>query len=216
LFVTRDLDGKDFTFTLLMSVVSVGSLIGALATARRSSMTVSSVSRAAVGFGVAMLLLAVAPNQPLAFAFGLFMGLASIAFMTASTAIVQIKSDPSMRGRVLALQAMVFLGSTPIGGPIVGFVAQRWGARYSLLIGAAAGLAAGAYGLITVAKVRTRAEQSAAAREDLVGQPVGHGLVAAQDVVAVDVGRDALDGLPGRLDEDADHAPAQLHHLRHR
>lgn len=177
LFVTRDLGGKDFTFTLLMSVVSVGSLIGALATARRSTMTVSSVSRAALGFGVAMLLLAVAPNQPLAFAFGLFMGLASIAFMTASTAIVQIKSDPSMRGRVLALQAMVFLGSTPIGGPIVGFVAQRWGARYSLLIGAIAGLAAGAYGLITVGHTRARAltdretvpPRSAAAREHLVG-----------------------------------------------
>jgi MFS family permease len=154
LFAKRDLGGSDITFTLLMSVVSVGSLIGALATARRRTMTVSLVSRAALGFGVSMLLLAVAPNQPLAFAFGLLLGLASIAFMTASTAIVQMKSDPSMRGRVLALQAMVFLGSTPIGGPIVGFVAQRFGARYALLIGAAAAFAAGAYGLISLAHSR--------------------------------------------------------------
>jgi MFS family permease len=155
LFSTRDLSGSDLTFTLLMSVVSVGSLIGALATARRTTITVVSVSRAALGFGVAMLLLALAPSQPLAFAFGFFLGLASIAFMTTSTAIVQIKSDPSMRGRVLALQAMVFLGSTPIGGPIVGFISQRFGARYGLLIGAAAGLAAGAYGLLAVARSRT-------------------------------------------------------------
>ena len=154
LFAKRDLSGSDITFTLLMSVVSVGSLSGALATARRRTMTVSLVSRAALGFGVSMLLLAVAPNQPLAFAFGLILGLASIAFMTASTAIVQMKSDPSMRGRVLALQAMVFLGSTPIGGPIVGFVAQRFGARYALLIGAAAAFAAGAYGLISLAHSR--------------------------------------------------------------
>jgi MFS family permease len=154
LFAKRDLGGSDITFTLLMSVVSVGSLIGALATARRRTMTVSLVSRAALGFGVSMLLLAVAPNQPLAFAFGLLLGLASIAFMTASTAIVQMKSDPSMRGRVLALQAMVFLGSTPIGGPIVGFVAQRFGARYALLIGATAAFAAGAYGLISLAHSR--------------------------------------------------------------
>ncbi len=154
LFTTRDLSGSDLTFTLLMSVVSVGSLVGALATARRKTMTVSAVSRAALGFGVAMLLLAVAPNQPFAFAFGLLLGLASIAFMTASTAIVQMKADPSMRGRVLALQAMVFLGSTPIGGPIVGFVAQRFGARYALLIGAAAAFAAGAYGLMALAHGR--------------------------------------------------------------
>jgi MFS family permease len=154
LFAKRDLGGSDLTFTLLMSVVSVGSLIGALATARRKTMTVSAVSRAAFAFGIAIVLLAVSPNEPLAFAVGLILGLASITFMTASTAIVQMKSDPSMRGRVLALQSMVFLGSTPIGGPIVGFVAERFGARYSLLIGAAAALAAGAYGLLAVAHAR--------------------------------------------------------------
>jgi MFS family permease len=150
LFARRDLGGSDVTFTLLMSTVSVGSLIGALATARRKRIGISTVSIAAVGFGVAMALLAVAPNQPLAFATGLLVGLASIAFMTASTAIVQITAAPSMRGRVLALQAMVFLGSTPIGGPIVGTIAQRYGARYSILIGAVAALAAGLFGLATV------------------------------------------------------------------
>jgi MFS family permease len=65
-----------------------------------------------------------------------FLGLTSIAFMTSSTAIVQTRAKPEMRGRVLALQAMVFLGSTPIGGPIVGTIAQRYGARWSLGIGA--------------------------------------------------------------------------------
>ena len=60
--------------------------------------------------------------------------------MTASTAIVQIRADPSMRGRVLALQAMVFLGSTPIGGPIVGSIAETFGARYGVALGAVAAL----------------------------------------------------------------------------
>jgi hypothetical protein len=59
-----------------------------------------------------------------------------------------------MRGRVLALQAIVFLGSTPIGGPIVGFVSQELGARWGLALGAAAALAAGAYGLTTVRHAR--------------------------------------------------------------
>ena len=70
--------------------------------------------------------------------------------MTASTAIVQIRSDPTMRGRVLALQAMVFLGSTPIGGPIVGYVSQHYGARYGLAVGSVAALGAGAFGLFMV------------------------------------------------------------------
>ena len=74
-----------------------------------------------------MALMTFAPNAAVAFPIGLLVGLGSIAFLTASTAIVQIRSDPVMRGRVLALQAIVFLGSTPIGGPIVGWISEHIG-----------------------------------------------------------------------------------------
>ena len=176
LFVTRDLGGTTVTFTLLMSVVSVGSLIGALATARRRSISIRSVSVAALAFGVAMGCLAVAPGQPVAFGVGLVMGLSSISFMTASTAIVQLTATPSMRGRILALQAMVFLGSTPIGGPIVGTISQHFGARYSLALGAAGTLVAGVFGLVTV-RYRARAavavtEVDAASVEALLLDPL--------------------------------------------
>jgi MFS family permease len=67
--------------------------------------------------------------------------------MTSSTALVQTVAAPEMRGRVLALQAMVFLGSTPIGGPLVGWIAEHVGARYSIGVGAAACLVAGLWGL---------------------------------------------------------------------
>jgi MFS family permease len=150
LFAVRDLDGRELTFSLLMSVVSVGSLIGALRSARRTSVSVRTVSVASAGFGASMLALAIAPNQPIAFAVGAVMGFTSISFMTASTAIVQLRSDPMMRGRILALQAMVFLGSTPIGGPILGFVCQRFGARYGLTVGALATLGAAAYGFLVI------------------------------------------------------------------
>jgi MFS family permease len=150
LFAVRDLNGRDLTFSLLMSVVSVGSLVGALRSARLTGVSVSTVSRSAAGFGFAMLALALAPGQPVAFAIGAVMGFTSIAFMTSSTAIVQLRADPTMRGRVLALQAMVFLGSTPIGGPIVGVISERFGARYALAIGALATLGAAAYGFATV------------------------------------------------------------------
>jgi len=150
LFSTRDLGGNDVTFTLLMSIVSAGSLVGALATARRKTIGIYTVSLGATAFGLSMAALAVAPNQPVAFVVGMFMGLSSISFMTACTAIVQMTAAPSMRGRVLALQGMVFLGSTPIGGPIVGLISQRFGARYSIALGAVAALAAGAFGAVKV------------------------------------------------------------------
>ncbi len=150
LFTTRDLHGTDVTFTWLLSVVSVGSLIGALASARRTSIDVRTVSRNAVVFGVGLALLTFAPGQPSAFAIGFVVGLGSILFMTAATAITQLAADPSMRGRVLALQAIVFLGSTPIGGPIVGAVAESFGARYGIAIGAIATLGAAGYGFFTV------------------------------------------------------------------
>jgi MFS family permease len=154
LFATRDLGGEDITFSLLMSATSAGSLIGALRAARREHVSVHTVSLSALGFGAAMLALAVAPNQPVAFAVATVMGFTSISFMTASTAIVQLRADPMMRGRVLALQAMVFLGSTPIGGPILGWVCQEFGARYGLAVGAVATLAAASYGLLIVRRDR--------------------------------------------------------------
>lgn len=150
LFVVRDLHGSATLFTALFSVVSVGALIGALATARRTSVDVRSVALASIAFGAAMAFMALAPSTPFAFVAALLTGLGSISFLTASTSIVQLRTDPSMRGRVLALQAMVFLGSTPVGGPIVGWVAEAFGARYAIGLGALAALGAGAWGLSVV------------------------------------------------------------------
>jgi MFS family permease len=179
LFTLRDLHGSDLTFSLLMSVVSLGSLTGALAAARRKDVGVRMVSLAAVAFGASMLALALAPNQPAAFVVGAVMGVTSITFMTTSTAIVQLRADAVMRGRILALQAIVFLGSTPIGGPIVGAVSERFGARWALSLGATATLAAGTYGLATIRRARTlvasdeaTAEAVAVASSDLGEGPV--------------------------------------------
>jgi MFS family permease len=154
LFATRDLHGSDVTFTWLLSIISIGSLTAALAAARRTSIDVATVSRNAVIFGIGMALLALAPNRTAAFAVGFLVGFGSIMFMTAATAITQLAANPSMRGRVLALQAIVFLGSTPIGGPILGALSETFGARYGIAVGAAATLAAGAFGLFTVRRSR--------------------------------------------------------------
>lgn len=146
LFVTRSLDGGDQMFTLMYSVLSLGSLVGALGTARRKQVTLRMVVLGALAFGVSMAALALSPNLWVAFPVAAVLGGSSIAFMTSSTALVQTEAGPEMRGRVLALQSMVFLGSTPIGGPLVGAICEAFGARSGVMIGAVGALVAAWFG----------------------------------------------------------------------
>src|SRR3954462_5565124 len=96
--------------------------------------------------GVTILLLSGAPTVAVAFPIVILVGMASISFMTSTTAIVQVHADPRMHGRVLALQTVLLVGSTPIGGPILGAIADAWGARAPLVIGGIAALLAAAWG----------------------------------------------------------------------
>ncbi|AKL74069.1 arabinose efflux permease family protein [Actinobacteria bacterium IMCC26256] len=153
LFTTRDLGGSKVTFTLLFSVMSMGALVGALAAARRRHIALRTVALSSIAFGAGMAVMSVTPNIWLAYPVSFLIGLASIAFLTAATGIFQINSTPEMRGRVLALQAMVFLGSTPIGGPILGWICERYGARWGIAVGAVAAIGAGLWGM---SRVRAR------------------------------------------------------------
>lgn len=145
LLVTGPLGGSESTFTLLFSVLSLGSMVGALWTARRTEVDGRQIIVAAAGFGVTMLLLAASPSLLFAFPAGILLGVASIAFMTTSTAIVQMRAAPEYRGRVLALQAMVFLGSTPLGGPTVGWISDAFGPRAGVAVGGLSCLLAAAW-----------------------------------------------------------------------
>jgi MFS family permease len=156
LFTTRDLGGDASTFTWLFSVVSVGALIGALATARRKVIDIRIVGLSSLAYGLALTLMTFAPSTAVAFPIGVLVGLGSIAFLTSSTAIVQLRSAPEFRGRVLALQAMVFLGSTPIGGPILGWISEQFGARYGVAVGALAAIGAGLWGMSYARDARQR------------------------------------------------------------
>ncbi|MCU1458157.1 MAG: arabinose efflux permease family protein [Actinomycetia bacterium] len=153
LFVEKSLNGNVSQFTLVLSAMSCGSLVGALSVARRKSISIRDVVVASLVFGAAMALFAAAPSLGFAFPVAPLVGFGSISFLTASTAIVQIYAAPKMRGRVLALQAMVFLGSTPVGGPILGALSDAWGARSGLVVGALACFAAAAFGLIAGRRV---------------------------------------------------------------
>ena len=95
LFVEHTFHGGNGSFTLLYSVLSIGSVIGALAAAHMKVIDTHHVVWASIGFGAAMFVLAGAPTLPSAFPIALFVGLTSVAFITTSTAIVQVKADPA-------------------------------------------------------------------------------------------------------------------------
>ena len=95
-----------------------------------------------LAFGVMLLVVAAAPTEVIALVALVFMGLCSISFIATANATIQLKADPAMRGRVMALYAIAFLGSTPIGAPLVGWIADVTNPRVAIMVGGVATLAA--------------------------------------------------------------------------
>jgi MFS family permease len=120
-----------------------GSVVGALAVARRREVDLRFLASSMITFAVANALVAVAPNLALAAVASVGTGATALLFVTASTALLQQRCAPAMRGRVMALAAMVLLGGLPIGGPIVGGVADLAGPRVAVAVGSIAALLAG-------------------------------------------------------------------------
>jgi len=156
LLAERTFGGDAGTFTLLYSAMSVGSLAGALVVARRTDADTRFLARSALGLGVSMAALTVAPNQWVALLAVVPVGVTSIFLISGSNAVIQLRAAPSMRGRALALTAVVFLGSTPIGGPIAGAVAELLGARAGIALGAVASILAGAWTFRALARLADR------------------------------------------------------------
>ncbi|ANC32616.1 MFS transporter [Isoptericola dokdonensis] len=125
-------------FGLLGSVLAIGSLAGALLAARRDRPRVRLVIGSAFAFAVATAVNALMPTYLGYVLTCIPVGLASLTMMTAANSTIQTSVDPVMRGRVMALYMMVFLGATPIGSPIVGWVGEAFGPRWAILLGSAA------------------------------------------------------------------------------
>lgn len=122
-------------FGWVLAVTSVGSLIGALSTARLHLTTYTWVASAALMLGVANVGMAIAPNVWVAFVWALPLGAGGAAMIAGANSIITQEAPPDMRGRMLALTAVAFLGSTPIGGPITGWVADYVSVSWSLAYG---------------------------------------------------------------------------------
>ncbi|HXM55333.1 MAG TPA: MFS transporter [Candidatus Dormibacteraeota bacterium] len=139
--------GDASTYGLLFAVLGLGSLAGALFTAGRREPSAALLLGSLVAFGVLMLAAAMAPTLTLEVVALILTGVAALAFQTTSNSLIQLRSDPALRGRVMAMYSVVFIGTTPIGAPIVGWVAQQFGPRAGMLLGAAAILATAAVAL---------------------------------------------------------------------
>jgi MFS family permease len=131
----------------LMAMLGLGAVAGALGSAARERVAPRSLLLAAVAFGVANLLMAAAPTLALAYSAVVAVGFANLTFNTLARTLLQLSTDRSAHGRVLALHGLVFLGTTPVGGPLLGWVCEAWGGRAGLVVAGASALLAAAVAL---------------------------------------------------------------------
>jgi MFS family permease len=173
--------GDASLYGLLTSSMAVGTMCGALLSARRPLPGMVLMGGASAAFGGTLLLAAVMPSPWLFAAVLFFVGLAALTFMTASNSMMQLTTERSMRGRVLALRIAVVMGGTPLGAPLVGWVVDRFGARWALGLGALSGLAAAGVAVAYLARYRQLRVRFAHGRPRLSIHP------QAADITAVRV-----------------------------
>ena len=156
-------DGDAGTYGAMTASMGLGAVVAGLIVAGRAPTAPRSLVTAAYVFGALILATAAAPTLPLAMVALVGVGAASISLLALANTTVQLKAVPEMRGRVMALWSIAFLGTTPIGGPVVGWVSEQMGPRAGLVLGGVATICAGA-GL---------------ARQRSADQTPGHGLEPA-------------------------------------
>ena len=158
-------------YGLLSSIMAIGTMSGALLGAGRDRPRFRYLLIGTIVFGIGCTFAAIAPTYWL---FGLalvLIGVAALTFLNTSNSLMQLSTEPSMRGRVMALRIGLALGGTPIGAPIVGWIADHFGPRWSLGAGAASGFAATAVGVLFVLENR-RMRNAGAVPAELTPAPL--------------------------------------------
>jgi MFS family permease len=167
LLARYDFGGGAGLYSVFTSLMAGGSLIGALVAASRARPTRRVLVGSAAAFGALTLGAAVAPSVVTVGVLLFGMGAAVMLFLATANTTLQLSSEPAMRGRVMALYGLVFLGSTPVGGPLLGWISEDWDARCGLALGGGLSLAAALAAMSTI-HVRRRA---ADVRTDPGGPP---------------------------------------------
>jgi MFS family permease len=204
-------NGDASDYTVLAIAMAVGALAGSLFTGSRRKVSHQYLIVASISFGGLALIAAIAPTLELAALALIPLGAASVAFAAGANASLQLAAEPSMRGRVMALYSMVFLGSTPIGGPIAGWLSEATSPRAALLMTATAASLAGAGAFLYLrdrGRGRWMARGSSVTTEpgsaDQLDRGEGRGRLDVEaDSVALLDGRDGLlAAAPGERDQD--------------
>jgi MFS family permease len=146
------------TFALLTSLMAGGAVVGGLIVANRGKPNIHRLTGVGIAFSVLIAAVALAPSLTVACVLLVFMGGLSIAFIATANSTIQLQVEPTMRGRVMALYAMGFLGTTPIGAPLVGWISQTSSPRVALGVGAVATLVASTVTLVRHRNGHRRAE----------------------------------------------------------
>ena len=141
-------------YGLMTAAMGIGAVAGGLMTAARGRTGLRAMIGASLAFGVAISLVAVSPVLTVAFAALASVGYVSVSFLSMGNSTLQLATDPQMRGRVMALWSVAFLGSTPIGGPLIGWITADFGARVGLAVGAVSCFVAGGFGWVMLRRHR--------------------------------------------------------------
>ncbi len=149
-------------FGLLSSIMAIGTIAGALVAAGRDRPTLRTLLGGCAAFGIGCACAALAPGFWSFGAMLVVVGVAALTITNSSNSLMQLSTEPGMRGRVTALRVAIVMGGTPLGAPIAGWVADRFGPRWSLGVGAAAGAAAA---VVALRAMRRQAREARAAAE---------------------------------------------------
>jgi MFS family permease len=156
--------GGASVYAALVSAMAVGSVAGALATGARNHTSATVIAGAALGFGVISLLAAAAPVLAVEVPVLALLGATTVTFAASINSYLQLEVRPDMRGRVMALYSVVFLGSTAIGGPISGWLSQAYDPRLALVLAGISGLSAAWAARTALSRVERDAPPAAQSR----------------------------------------------------
>jgi MFS family permease len=155
-FAQRVFHGGAETYGIMTAAMGVGAVIGGLMTAARGRTGMRSMVLAALAFGVVLFAAAAAPVLAVAFVALALVGYASVSFLSMANSTLQLETEPQMRGRVMALWSVAFQGSTPVGGPAIGWITAAAGARAGLGVGALSCFVAAGFGFVAVRHLRSK------------------------------------------------------------
>jgi len=158
LIASETWNGSAATYASLTAVMGAGAVAGALATSARGRVGPRLIAGTAVAFGAVQLLVAGAPTFEIQLAVLVALGAASVAFAASVTSALQLAAAPEMRGRVMALYTMLYLGTTPIGAPLVGWLAEAADPRAAIVPGGVAAIAAGLWARVAYARAAVGGE----------------------------------------------------------